>query len=85
MLKFFSYSIAEVEPYINWLYFFHSWQMNGKPEQDRENLRREVSALLSEMAVNGKTHAVFGLFDANSDGDDLLVGDSRRRRDCERP
>lgn len=77
MLKFFSYSIAEVEPYINWLYFFHSWQMNGKPEQDRENLRREASALLSEMAVNGKTHAVFGLFDANSDGDDLLVGDCR--------
>ncbi len=27
MIQTFTYSIADVVPYINWLYFFHAWQM----------------------------------------------------------
>ena len=24
------YNISEIEPYINWLYFYHAWGLSGK-------------------------------------------------------
>ena len=36
MRKVCAYRPSEVAPYINWLYFFHAWAMNGKPQEARE-------------------------------------------------
>ena len=71
------YTIAEVEPYINWLYFHHTWQMNGKPQEDRDTLRHDADELLRQWETSCHTHAVVGLFEANSEGDDLLLDDLR--------
>ena len=71
------YTIAEVEPYINWLYFDHAWQMNGQPQGERDKLRQDAGELLGKWEKSFHTHAVVGLFEANSEGDDLLVGDLR--------
>ena len=68
-----SYSVHNIEPYINWNYFFYAWSMNGKPEEARQSLRHDAEAMLAEMDGKYHTHAVFGIFDANSDGDDLLL------------
>lgn len=73
----FDYEIKEVRPYINWTYFFHAWGLNGKPQQERDAMRKEADAMLDEFSRRYHTHAVFRLFEACSDGDDLLVRDER--------
>ena len=66
-----SYDISELIPYINWPYFFFAWQVKEQSEKDR--LRQEAEVLLTQF--EGKYHAygLFELFDAHSDGDDIVV------------
>lgn len=77
MIRRLHYGINDVRPYINWLYFFHAWGLAGKPQAEKDKLRGDAEAMLDAMHERYRTHAVFGLFDANSDGDDLLLGDVR--------
>ena len=71
------YDIQDIVPYINWLYFYHAWSMNGKSETAKLQLRKDAEEMLHTWEGSYHTHAVFGLFDANSDGDDLILGDKR--------
>ena len=71
------YKVNDIRPYISWLYFFHTWGMSGKPTDEKEKLRKDAEEMLDAMETRYSTHAVFELFDANSDGDDLLLGDMR--------
>ena len=66
-----SYDISELIPYINWPYFFFAWQVKEPSEKNR--LRQEAEAFLQQL--EGKYHAygLFELFDAYSDGDDIVV------------
>ena len=66
-----TYDISELIPYINWPYFFFAWQV--KDQAEKERLRNEADALLVEL--EGKYHAygLFELYDANADGDDIIV------------
>lgn len=77
MIKHLIYDIEEVEPYINWLYFFHAWGLSGKPVKEKEHMKEEALRLLSSWHGKYQTHALFGIFDANSDGDDLLLENMR--------
>ena len=67
-----SYDISELIPYINWPYFFFAWQV--KEQSEKDHLRQEAEAFLQQL--EGKYHAygLFELFDAHSDGDDIVVG-----------
>jgi cobalamin-dependent methionine synthase I len=67
-----TYDISELISYINWPYFFFAWQVKEPSEKDR--LRQEAEAFLQQL--EGKYHAygLFELFDAHSDGDDIVVG-----------
>lgn len=67
------YQICDVEPYINWLYFFHAWGLSGKPQQEKIRLREEASQMLKSWQGKYHTHAIFALFEANGDGDDIVV------------
>lgn len=71
------YSIDEVAPYINWLYFDYAWGLSGKPDSQRSRLRREAANRLECYASDYRTHAVFQLFDCYSDGDDVVVSGGR--------
>ena len=73
-----SYSLDEVEPYINWLYFFHAWQMSRKTEKERKELKDDADNLLHEFAEKYRTHAVVVVRGANSDGDDIVLDDNTR-------
>ena len=66
-----TYDISELIPYINWPYFFFAWQVKEQSEKDR--LRQEAEAFLQQL--EGKYHAygLFELFEAHSDGDDIVV------------
>ena len=95
------YKIAEVAPYINWLYFFHAWDFPARfaavanihgcdscraswlasfPEEERAKaaeamqLHKEAMRMLAALDAQGyKTHVRFGLFECNSNGEDVMI------------
>lgn len=67
------YDIRDVQPYINWDYFFYAWGMHNKPETDKLALRAEAEQMLTRLQSHYRTHALCRLFSAYSDGDDVVV------------
>jgi 5-methyltetrahydrofolate--homocysteine methyltransferase len=78
-------SVEELIPYIDWTPFFHTWELRGgsypgildKPkvgERARE-LKADADAMLERVVSGGwlTTKAVFGLFSAYADGDDIVL------------
>lgn len=94
--SFDSIPIATVRPYIDWTPFFQAWEMKGKypaifelegvgPEAKR--LYDDANAMLDRFEKDGGPgiRAVFGLFQAASDGDDICVMDPQDpHRECAR-
>ena len=77
MTALFEYNINDVRPYINWVYFYHAWGLSGKPASEKAALRSEAETILAGLGDLYHTHAVFGLFPANSDGDDIIINGVR--------
>ena len=67
-----TYSISELTPFINWLYFYHAWGLSGKPREDKEKMKQEALQMLVSWEEKYHTHAIFRLFDVYSEGDDLI-------------
>ena len=70
-----TYDIHELVPYINWVYFFYAWQV--KNEDERARLRQEAETLLTQWEGHYHAYALFELFGAYSDGDDIVVRGER--------
>ena len=81
-----TYDISTLTPYINWPYFFFAWQVKEQAEKDR--LREEALLLLGELEGRYHAYGLFELFEANADGDDIIiyrgkgVEDSGKRIPC---
>ena len=81
-----TYDISTLTPYINWPYFFFAWQVKEQVEKDR--LREEALRLLDELEGRYHAYGLFELFEANADGDDIIiyrgkgVEDSGKRIPC---
>ena len=81
-----TYDISTLTPYINWPYFFFAWQVKEQAEKDR--LREEALRLLGELEGRYHAYGLFELFEANADGDDIIiyrgkgVEDSGKRIPC---
>ena len=73
-----TYEISDIAPYINWAYFFHAWGMSGMPESEKAQLRQEAEEALRQIDGTYQTFGLFELFDANTDGDDIIVLSSKR-------
>ena len=71
------FNIAQLRPYINWLYFYHAWGLAGKPQSEKDKLLSEANAMLDQLQQRYQTHALVGVFDANADGDDIVVASER--------
>ena len=67
-----TYRISELTPFINWLYFYHAWGLSGKPREDKEKMKQEALQMLASWEKKYHTHAIFRLFEACSEGDDLI-------------
>ena len=70
-----TYDIHALAPYINWAYFFFAWQV--KNEDEKARLRQEAETLLVQWEGRYHAYGLFELFEANADGDDIVV----RRQD----
>ena len=77
MIRKLTYTIADTAPYINWPYFDYAWGVGSKGREQRAGLRAEAEDMLSKLDGHFSVYALFGLFDANSDGDDIIVGSTR--------
>ncbi len=73
------YSIDELIPLIDWSYFFHAWQIPNRlaGSDEAQRLLADAKTLLEELTAKYKVKAVYMLFDANSNGDDILLGNYR--------
>lgn len=67
------YNISEIVPYVNWIYFFHAWNMNGKSKEDKRHLQIDAERLLESWEGEYHTYALFKILPANSEGDDLIL------------
>ncbi|HKK62187.1 MAG TPA: vitamin B12 dependent-methionine synthase activation domain-containing protein, partial [Bacteroidales bacterium] len=78
------YPIEEIIPYINWMFFFVIWELRGKfPEilKDQkygteatklyDDAREMLDKIVEEKWL--QANAVFGIYPANSVGDDIIV------------
>jgi 5-methyltetrahydrofolate--homocysteine methyltransferase len=70
--------------YIDWQFFFHAWELKGRfpailDQPAARELFDDAEQLLDEIAAGGSLRAqgVYGFWPASSDGDDVLVGDTR--------
>ena len=73
-----TYDIPDLLPYINWAYFFFAWNMHNKSGEEQARLRDEAEAALKQVADRYHAYALFSLYDANSDGDDIVIKRSER-------
>ena len=69
------YDISDLQPYINWVYFYHAWLLRDTAEQQR--IRHEAEAFIDGLGDRYQAHALFLLADACSDGDDIVVRGTR--------
>jgi len=80
----FGVTLAEVIPFIDWTPFFHTWELRGvyprifeheKHGDEARKLFADAQKLLAEIVANKslQLRAVYGLFPANSIGDDVEV------------
>src|SRR4051812_26851842 len=75
-------ALETIRPYIDWQFFFHTWEIKGKfPGVLAEPVARELyddaQELLDEIVRDGLLTArgVYGFWPASSDGDDIVVHD----------
>ncbi len=85
------FPIEKLAPYINWIFFFTIWELRGKfpdifehPDYGTEarKLYEDAQEMLQKI-IHEKwltANAVYGIFPANAEGDDLLVYDTADRK-----
>ena len=66
-----TYDISDLQPYINWVYFYFAWQLKDKAEQQR--IRSEAETFLQECEGHYQAHALFLIVEAHAEGEDVLV------------
>lgn len=84
------FDVADAEPYIDWNFFFAAWGLKGRypeildhPEKGAEARKvfADVQALLARIRDERllTLQGVAGIFPARSEGDDILVTDTKGR------
>ena len=73
-----SYSVHEVAPYINWVYFFHAWGFRPKEKErakaaEAMQLFEEANSVLEQLDEAITIRCIFKLCQANGDGDNLII------------
>ena len=70
-----TYDISALISYINWSYYYYAWQV--KEPAEKERLRTEAEAFLRQQEGRYHAYAIFELYEANADGDDIAIGSKR--------
>ena len=85
-----NFPLAELRPFIDWTFFFKAWEMKGvypkilddpKYGEEANKLFADANKLLDILEKDNvlTANAVFGIFPANSSGDDIEIYDSQNK------
>ncbi len=88
---FSSYSLNELREYIDWTFFFYSWEIKGKYPQiltdavkgtEATKLYNDANALLDKIIEQNllKANGVIAIVPAASQGDDILIYEDESRK-----
>jgi 5-methyltetrahydrofolate--homocysteine methyltransferase len=82
-------SLETLRPYIDWQFFFHTWELKGKfpailEQPAARELWDDAQELLDEIVRDGliRARGVYGFWAASSDGDDIVVHNDNTLRFC---
>ncbi|MBQ9230758.1 MAG: 5-methyltetrahydrofolate--homocysteine methyltransferase [Prevotella sp.] len=78
-----TYEIHDLQPYINWAYFYYAWQLRT-PDQQQQS-RAEAEQMLSQLDGKYHAYALFQLFEAHSEGDDIILSSPSMQQPCRCP
>lgn len=81
-VKRFHLEIAELRERIDWNYFFWAWGLGSQDSTSEacQSLKAEAEAMLKEWEGSCSCKALLMRTPANSDGDDILIGDNLELR-----
>jgi 5-methyltetrahydrofolate--homocysteine methyltransferase len=85
------YPISQITQYIDWTFFFHAWELKGRfprifehPEYGKaaRELYDHGEAMLRTFSAEKlvRANAVYGFWQANSDGDDIVIWDDAAKK-----
>lgn len=88
---FINYSLTELREYIDWTFFFHSWELKGRYPQiltdavkgtEATKLFNDANALLDKIIEQNllKANGVIAIVPAASQGDDILIYEDESRK-----
>ena len=66
-----TYEIHDLQPYINWAYFYYAWQLHDPVQQQKS--RAEAEDILRQLDGEYHVYALFDLFTAYSYNDDIVI------------
>ncbi|MBR4920998.1 MAG: 5-methyltetrahydrofolate--homocysteine methyltransferase [Prevotella sp.] len=66
-----TYEIHDLQPYINWAYYYYAWQLRDAAQQQKS--RAEAEEILSQLDGKYHVYALFDLFAAHSHNDDIVI------------
>lgn len=66
-----TYEIHDLQPYINWAYYYYAWQLRDAAQQQKS--RAEAEEILSQLDSKYHVYALFDLFAAHSHNDDIVI------------
>lgn len=72
MTQVFQYNVSELLPYIDWVYFFHAWQVKADTQQGDE-LKADALNRLGAMAGETVARALYREVHIHREGDDIVV------------
>ena len=75
-VKRYRFDIAELRRRIDWSYFFWAWGIARAGDEERRQLQSEADRMLTEWEGAVNAEALLMRTPANSDADDILVGDN---------
>lgn len=81
--------LKKVSEYIDWTFFFHAWKINGKypaifsdpvKGEEAKKLFNDANEMLQTIITEKwlRASCVYGIFKANSDGDDIILHDNNQ-------
>ena len=78
MIQHLRYTVAELIPFIDWVYFFHAWQVKGDSQQGVE-LKEEALIRLAALSDQIGAEALYHNVNAHSEGDDIIIETSDKQ------
>ena len=89
-LVFYDYPLQELEPYIDWTFFFHSWKLNGTfpailedpiKGEEATTLYHDAKRMLNDIIQKKMLLAkgIIGIYPCNSVGDDVVIYTNEQR------